>query len=105
MVQMGLGGAPDPKWAAQFYSKSCNLKDALGCSNLGVLMADGLGVERNDEAAVPLLQIGCADKIGESCRYLADFHDTGRGKLPKSSEMRDFYCRKALEYGEQVSCG
>lgn len=67
-------------------------------------MADGLGVDRNDEAAVPLLLIGCADKIGESCRYLADFHDTGRGNLPKSTEMKDFYCRKALEYGEKVSC-
>lgn len=104
MVQTGLGGPPDPAWAAQIYSKACGLRDPLGCSNLGTLLADGSGVPHDDEAAVPLLQIGCADKIGEACRYLADFHEGGRGKLPKSEVMRDYYCNKALEYGEHVEC-
>ena len=104
MLQTGLGGPPDPAGAAQIYAKACELRDPLGCSNLGTLLADGSGVDRNDDAAVPLLQIGCADKIGEACRYLADFHDAGRGKLPRSDVMRDYYCSKAVEFGEHVEC-
>ena len=98
MVQTGLGGSPD-RGAAQFYSKHAS-KDALGCSNLGVLMADGLGVERDDDAAVPLLHMGCADKIGEACRYLAGVHATDAASFLNQRDAR-FFCQKALEYGER----
>ena len=57
----------DYQKAAQLYQKACDTGEAGGCSNLGVLYADGQGVKQNFPTAKQYygkacdlgLQLGC----------------------------------------------
>jgi TPR repeat protein len=104
MIETGKGSEADPKNAAQYYSKACTAGDSLGCGNLGVLLASGKGVQKNDSMALPKLSIGCADKNPEACRYLAQFHEQGLAKLPRSKETAKFYYLQGCESGDEISC-
>lgn len=104
MFEAGNGRKADLEIAAQYYSKACSAGDSFGCGNLGVLLASGKGVQKDDSFALPKLNIGCAEKNSEACRYLAQFHEQGRAKLPKSKETAKFYYLQGCENGDEISC-
>ncbi|MGL2768073.1 tetratricopeptide repeat protein [Helicobacter pylori] len=58
--------------AAYLYAKACDLKDGLGCSNLGVLYQNGQGVEKDLIEAAYLYSKAC--KLGEqlACKSLKE---------------------------------
>jgi len=55
-----MGVTQDASRAANFYSRACTLNFPNGCSNLGNLYRQGLGVPKNLVLARQLLTKGCS---------------------------------------------
>jgi TPR repeat protein len=66
-----LGRATDKPLAFSFYTKACDLDNASGCAQLGIMLEQGEGAARDRLAAEPLYRKSC--KLGSSlgCQYLA----------------------------------
>ena len=60
----------DYQKAAQLYQKACDGGDAGGCYNLGVLYADGQGVNQDYQKAAQLYQKTCDSGNAEGCYNL-----------------------------------
>ncbi|WP_236616565.1 sel1 repeat family protein [Helicobacter pylori] len=56
--------------ATQFYSKACDLKDGMGCKNLGALYYNGDGVKQNSKKAVALFKKACKLGYKKACEML-----------------------------------
>ena len=75
----GIGVAAEPETARLFYAMTVNLTEIYcdagpetvhGCSQLGRMYHQGLGVTRNETRGVDLLQRGCAGGDDLACLYL-----------------------------------
>lgn len=62
-----LAPAPDPRLAAALLTKACEIGDAAGCSDLGVLYALGRGVAQSDERAAALARRACEQGSAIAC--------------------------------------
>jgi TPR repeat protein len=58
---------------------ACTRKDALACTNLGVLHETGRGVRANPTRAVALYTRACQDNVLEACLNLGKLTALGRG--------------------------
>ncbi|MFL0669956.1 MAG: SEL1-like repeat protein [Erythrobacter sp.] len=73
------GVARDAKRAHTYFTRACDLKDALGCYYLGVASADGIGTERDLRQAVMAYTQSCSrsDGIVQSCLDLTEIVVSG----------------------------
>ena len=69
-VEMGLGGAADPRAAANYYCKACGGKEPIACSNLARLHELGLGVPASLELATSLYELACKSGHAHACKRL-----------------------------------
>jgi TPR repeat protein len=74
-----LAGNPDPEAAQLFYRFTRDLAEGYcdeggdrvhGCSQLGRMYSEGLGVDRNDRRGVELRRRGCSGGDSLACMYL-----------------------------------
>ena len=74
-----LEAEPDYDRAFALFKKGCQTGDPNGCSNLGVMYANGITVAQDFAQAAKLYQQGCEglDTIG--CAHLGYLYETGRG--------------------------
>ena len=58
---------PDLKEAARLYLKGCDGGNAIGCTNLGRLHQQGIGMEPDPEEAARLYRQGCYGGDMQGC--------------------------------------
>ena len=73
-------------------------RNALGCKNLGVSYAKGLGVARDDRRAAVLFEKSCEGGEAEGCSNLGVSYDHGLG-VPRDSSRAFALFEKACERG------
>jgi TPR repeat protein len=79
-VDYGIGGAPDPARAAELYRQACDAGDSRGCHNLGLMFAEGRGVQRADpEQASALYTQACDGGYSGGCVNLGFMYQNGNG--------------------------
>ena len=86
---------------AKQLDEACAKNDVEACRNLGVMYAQGRGVERNVERAIALFRIGCDAGNAPACNNLGLLLAENVGDAPSDSE--DAY-RKACDGGSALGC-
>ena len=66
----GEGVVKDMARAVQLLTKGCDMKNARGCTILGVIFATGKGVAADEAKAKLLLEQGCQLGDTEACGAL-----------------------------------
>ncbi len=66
---------------ARSFELTCGKSDAWGCSMYGLVLARGIGFDKDHELALKVLKIGCKDGINDdACKYAKsvekEIHDT-----------------------------
>jgi TPR repeat protein len=54
--------------AAQLFQRACDLGNAAGCNNLGVLYDKGIGVAQDKVKAAQLFRKACDGGIAQGCQ-------------------------------------
>ena len=93
----------DYQKAAQLYQKTCDSGIAEGCYNLGVLYADGQGVNQDYQKAAQLYQKACDGGDAEGCYNLGLLYGNGQGVRQNFSTAKQYY-GKACDLGLQLGC-
>ncbi len=66
----GDGVPNDPAQALTLARAACEGGSADGCASVGVMIADGLGTEKDAKAATPYLAFGCRRAVHSACAKL-----------------------------------
>ena len=93
----------DYQKAAQLYQKACDGGGAKGCSNLGVLYADGQGVRQDYQKATQLYQKACDGGDAGGCYNLGVLYHNGQGVRQNFSTAKQYF-GKACDLGFQLGC-
>ena len=85
------------------YKKACDAKVQLGCSNLGTLYKNGLGVKKDPKKAVEIYKDSCNSGGTQACYYL------GNAYLKGEIVKQDYYLAmqaytNACNAGDLPSC-
>lgn len=70
ITRTGKGVAQDPRGAAAFYERGCELGSARGCFGSGLVARDGLGVPKDPVKARTRFDKACSDGIHDACVLL-----------------------------------
>ena len=85
------GLAKDAKAAGKHYKKACDLKNADGCTSLGLLYVNG-GLKGGFKKGSKALKKGCKLKSGAACYFLGQAETPGKKKfikhLTRSCELK-----------------
>ena len=65
--------------AAELYKKACDGGNMSGCFNLGIMYANGNGVEKDLGKAAELFKKACDSDIADGCRMLGALYANGNG--------------------------
>lgn len=77
------GKNQDDYKAFLYYQKSCELDSAIGCSGLGVIYYNGIGVTQDQQKASIYFKKGCQLGRSNSCLSLANMYKDGLGVQKK----------------------
>jgi hypothetical protein len=100
----GIGVPKSQQHAAEFYKKACDAKHPVGCSNLGILYANGeIGSAPDYKKAAEFYRKACDAGGGSGCNNLGYLHATGQG-VPKSSQRAEELYKKGCEKGTALAC-
>jgi hypothetical protein len=80
-----------PAQAARLFGAACAADDARGCTGLGVLHFEGLGVAQDDAEAARLYGVGCAGGYAQGCTNLGFLHHGGLGVAQDDAEAARLY--------------
>lgn len=69
----------DYQSAQAYFLKACNLRDDLGCQNLGYMYGKGIGVEVDYNLAKIMYEMACELSEGYYCFSLALLYENGHG--------------------------
>jgi TPR repeat protein len=69
----------DDRRAASLYVKGCDLGDALGCYNAGLMSNDGRGLPRDHSRAAARYAEACEMGSSAACTNLGFLYENGRG--------------------------
>jgi len=90
--------------AALTLRHACDLGDANGCADLGMLLLQGAeGVDRNTPGALGLLAAACDAGSALGCVRLGDAQLRGIGVPPSAARAADLFGR-ACERGDAAGC-
>ena len=91
-----------PKKAAAFYRVACERGDAAGCTGLAGLLANGLGVPRDDRVAGTLYQQACSRDDASACANLGVLVLDGR--YPGTRDAALVLLQRGCKAGSSVEC-
>lgn len=97
--ERGWGVAVDFSKAAEFYRAAADKADNWGRFNLACLLMDGLGVERDLDAAYALLAKAAAEEHVKSFYRIGLFHEHGWGRPRDRNAALQWY-RRSAEAGD-----
>ena len=75
-IVLDKSGTESPSFDAK---KACDAGDMRGCHDLGVMYADGNGVEKDFKKAAELFKKACDSDIADGCRMLGALYANGNG--------------------------
>lgn len=100
----------DPVEGVKFVKEGCDLGDAEGCVELGVVYYDGIpgevgaAVDKNIGRAKEIFIDTCDKKLGLGCYKLGVMYDAGEGFNADPKKALELY-RKGCDYLDGASCG
>ena len=77
MYANGKGTSQNNIKAAEFYAKSCDKAEALGCINLGIMYAKGQFVTQDIKIAKKLFRKACDEKSDVGCSLYQQLESKG----------------------------
>jgi TPR repeat protein len=83
----------DDKRAAALYAKACDLGDAKGCYNAGIMAEEGRGVARDLARAIARYEEACAGGSSTGCTNLGFHYEHGRGVKKDPARALELYQR------------
>jgi hypothetical protein len=89
--------------AAKFYRLGCDRGDVQACSRLARFLLDGIGVDRDAQAAFQLASNTCSRRNAAAC-FLAGKAISTAGVKPRDGTGAASYYKRACELGEQFGC-
>ncbi len=89
--------------AIKLFRKGCNKGDAGGCLILGLMYAQGDGVQTDLQEAALLFQKACDGEDGAGCESLGHMHINGFGMKKDYKTAWKFY-KMACSYGNAKGC-
>ena len=89
--------------AAELFKKACNGREMPSCSNLGIMYANGNGVEKNVKKAMDLYKKACDGGNMLGCGFLGFMYEKGDG-VGQDIYMAKEYYGKACDLGDQDGC-
>ncbi|KNE11573.1 tetratricopeptide repeat protein [Helicobacter pylori] len=89
--------------ARKYFEKACELKDGMGCKNLGALYYNGEGVEKDLIKAAYFYSKACELKEGDGCGALGGLYYNGDGVKQDSKKATALF-EKACKLGYQLAC-
>ena len=92
-----------PEDAAIYWSATCEGGNAAGCTNLGFLFEDGLGVDKDPARAAELYTQGCEGGNAVGCTNLGVLFENGLGVDKDPARAAELYTQ-GCEGGNAVGC-
>ena len=89
--------------AIPHFERACAAELAIGCADLGFLIATGAGVPRDPERGFQLTESGCQLGYAPACGEAASMMVSGYG-TPKDDERAFRYMKSACLQGDAASC-
>jgi len=89
--------------ALPLMTDACDGGNAGGCTDLGWMYENGLGVSRNDGQAVKLYRKACDDGNMRGCNDLGSMHEHGKGVGADEAEAVSLY-RQACDGADALAC-
>jgi uncharacterized protein len=83
----------DDRRAASLYVKGCDLGDALGCYNAGLMSDEGRGVARDHSRAAARYEEACEMGSSTACTNLGFLYENGRGVAKDRARATALYQR------------
>lgn len=77
--------------AREYYTQSCDAGRASSCGNVGLMMNDGLGGEKNFKKSFLLFKKACDAKDGFYCTSVGDAYTKGEGVKKNLKTAKKFY--------------
>ena len=100
----GEGGlSEDPEEAVRLYRLSCDGGNMRGCTNLGVLYDEGLGVTQDYARAYTLYEQACDGGDAGGCTVLGALYANGQG-VDRNWQRALTLFEKGCEGGEEIGC-
>jgi TPR repeat protein len=94
LVAHGGGGAEDSAKVARWFAHSAVAGDLVGAFNIGMCLAKGVGVDRNDQEAARWLR-NAAEGVPEAQYIYGRMLAEGRGMEPDLKAARTWFMRAA----------
>jgi tetratricopeptide (TPR) repeat protein len=89
--------------ALPLFQKACDGENLIGCYNLGVLYANGQGVDQDYARARSLYQKACDGGLVSSCTGLGYLFSNGQGAPPDYAQARALF-QRACDGGDMLGC-
>jgi TPR repeat protein len=102
LLEEGRGLAKDPARAADFQQRACEAGEMRTCVRVAVKQANGLGVPKNEPAAMAALETLCAQKIYDACTELAILYS--RKPAAKDRARARELLTRACDGGDASAC-
>jgi len=96
-----VGSGPDPKRAAEVYTRACDRGDHGSCVSLASLELDGKGVPANRDAAIARLRRSCDAGEGLACVAVATTTDKDLADPEHTFALME----RACDAGTAEACG
>lgn len=93
-----------PETVARYMAASCQGGNASGCTSIGFLHENGLGISQDAARAADLYAQGCDGGEALGCSSLGFLYETGDG-VKQDIETARGYCELACEKGKQEAWG
>ncbi|XP_058796074.1 cytochrome c oxidase assembly factor 7 homolog [Phymastichus coffea] len=108
---VGKGCAADVARGYNYLARACELGDAIGCTNAGIVGLSEARLHAEDRAgamkqAVRLLEKGCNEKRQErACSFLSGMYHRGIEGVVEPNRTQTYnYALKACEFGNYHAC-
>ena len=99
-IVLDKSGTESPSFDAK---KACDAGDMRGCHDLGVMYADGNGVEKNEQKAVELYKKACDGGEMLGCFNLGTMYAKGSGTEKDLGKAAELF-KKACDGGDMNGC-
>jgi len=89
--------------AADYYKRGCDLGDAVGCVNLGLMLLTGRDLPADPGTAATLFQRACDRGDMAGCGNAGLLYANGRG-VPRDTERGRGLLRRACDAHLEEAC-
>lgn len=95
-----LGIVKDTAKAFEFLTIGCRKNQTATCAALGVAHLQGMGTEKNCEAALPILENACERGVGQACHNLGTMYYKGEGVKKDKALAKQYHVKSKILKGE-----